>query len=284
MNIKTPVATAIIVASFGAVSACASSAVTSGAAGPGTETASVQTSATTSAPATSAPDTSTSVTSSTSGGSISSGTQHTVKVDIPDSALLVDADLAAVPTGTLKAYDDSKVVAAAHGYDFDHCDPVSVPQFDDPNYPRNPAWVNTRSKRWMQGNAQVSEAVITYKSASDARADFTKHQSWVANCAAHFQWTDAPQKFAVSKAALTSVSDAYAIHVGFYGEGQPASSAGSQGYDYMAVILRGNSLTVLDVSQTAIEGPKSQDPGPTGMQHDVQAAAAKLAAVYGSSS
>jgi hypothetical protein len=68
-----------------------------------------------------------------------------------------------------------------------------------------------------------------------------------------------------------------------YGVNQPASSAGSQGYDYMAVILRGNSLTVLDVSQTAVEGPKPQDPGPAEMQHDVQAAATRLAAVYASS-
>ena len=224
------------------------------------------------------------VTSSSPATSNSSISQGSVKRDIPDSALLADADLAAAPTGPLKASGGSPTVTAADMFDFDHCDPVPHPQAEDPNYPRNPAWVNTRTKMWAgSGYAQVIESVVTYRSAGDAQTDFAKHQGWTADCASHFQWTDAPQKFAVSTVPLQGVRDAYAIHVGMYGTDQSASSAGSQGYDYMAVILRGNSLTVLDVSQTAIEGPKPKDPGPAEMQHDVQAAAAKLAAVYASS-
>jgi hypothetical protein len=79
------------------------------------------------------------------------------------------------------------------------------------------------------------------------------------------------------------MSGAYAIHVGMYGQAQAASAAGSQGYDYMAVILSGNTLTFLNVSQTALDGPKPADPGAGKIQHDVQAAAAKLAAVYAAS-
>ena len=240
----------------------------------------------TGAPATTSPSANAPESPTTSGstGSTSSAVQGSVRSDIPDSALLADADLAAAPTGALKADSGSRTVAASDTLDPDNCDPVWRPQFQDPKYPRNPAWVNSRSKSWSgAGYTQVSESVVTYKSANDARADFVKHQGWVAGCASHFQWTDAPQKFAVATTPLQGVSDAYAIHVRMYGTDQPASSAGSQGYDYMTVILRGNSLTVLDVSQTAIDGPKPQDPGPAEMQHDVQIAAAKLAAVYASS-
>lgn len=269
MSIKTLVASATVVASFGAISACGSSASKPGAAGPAATTASTPAS------------TPTSAATSASAGSASSAPQGPVKVDIPDEALLSDADLATAPTGALKASSGSSTVAAAGMFDVDHCDPVPRPQAEDPNYPRNPAWVKTRSKMWVgPGYTQVVEAVITYKSASDAQADFTKHRSWTTDCASRFQWTDAPQKFAVSPAPLPGVKDAYAIHVQMYGVDKPTSTAGNQGYDYMAVILRGNTLTVLDVSQTAVEGPKPQDPGPAEMQHDVQAAAAKLAAVY----
>ena len=283
MNIKTSVAAAILVASCGAVSACDSSDAKTGAPGPGASTASTPTSAATSTPTTS-PSATSAPTGSASTGSASTASQGSVKTDIPDAALLADADLAAAPTGALKASGGSPTVSAADMFDVDHCDPVRHPQAEDPNYPRNPAWVNTRTKMWVgSGYAQVIESVITYKSAGDAQADFTKHQGWTADCASRFQWTDAPQKFAIAAAPLQGVSDAYAIHVGMYGVDQPASSAGSQGYDYMAVILRGNSLTVLDVSQTAVEGPKPQDPGPAEMQHDVQAAVTRLAAVYASS-
>ncbi|NUP51618.1 MAG: hypothetical protein HOW97_30515 [Catenulispora sp.] len=284
MIIKRSVATAIVVASVGAVSACGSSAAESGAPGPAAAATSTPMSAATSASATSTPATPTSATS-TPAGPASSASQGSVRTDIPDSALLADADLVSAPNEVLKATGGSPTVAAADMFDVDHCDPVPHPQAEDPNYPRNPAWVNTRSKMWAgPGYKQVAESIITYTSAAEAQKDFTKHQGWIADCAPRFQWTDAPQKFAVSKIPMRSVSDdAYAIHVGMYGTNQPASSAGSQGYDYMAVILRGNSLTILDVSQTAVEGPKPHDPGPLEMQHDAEAAAAKLAAVYASS-
>lgn len=280
MNIKRSLVAAIVVASFGTVSACGSSAAKSGSDGAAAAATSTPMSAATSTAATSTAATSASVTSAPA-GSTSSASQGSVKTDIPDGALLADADLAALPTGALKASGGSPTVAAADMFDVDHCDPVRHPQAEDPNYPRNPAWVNTRAKMWAgSGYTQVAESVITYKSADEAQKDFTKHHGWAADCASRFQWTDAPQKFAVSTVPLEGVSNAYAIHVGMYGTDQPASSAGSQGYDYMAVILRGNSLTVLDVSQTAVEGPKPHDPGPSAMLHDVQAAAAKLAAVY----
>jgi hypothetical protein len=270
VNIKSSIAAVLLVASAGAVSACQSSSK-SGSPAP-------------SAPASAPAPTSTGAapSSPTAPGAPSSTSKGSVGGDIPDSALLAVADLAPAPSGKWSGEGGSPTVPGAQAVDPDNCDPVARPQAEDPNYPRNPAWLNTRTAMWTApGNAQVIESVVTYSSASAAAADFAKHQGWIAGCSAHFQWSDAPQKFTVSPLSLSGVSGAYAAHVGMYGESQSASAAGSQGYDYMAVILRGNSLTFLDVAQTAIDGPKPKDPGAGALQHDVQALVAKLTAVYG---
>lgn len=282
MNIKTSV-TAVLLVAAGAVSACSSStdksaAVPTSMAPTSTVSTASGTAATTSAPAATAPATTARATSAPARSS-STAPKGSAHGDIPDAALLATSDLAAAPSGKWSATPAEPTVPASNSVDPDNCDPILRPQAADSGYPRNPAWVNTRTATWT-GSGQVSEVVVTYKSAADASADYAKHQGWVADCAAHFQWTDAPQKFAVSPVSLPGVSGAYAIHAGMYGENESASAAGSQGYDYMAVILRGNTLTVLNVSQTAIDGPKPSDPGPAGFQHDVQAAAAALAIVY----
>lgn len=275
MNIKNSIATVLLVASAGAVSACQSSGK-SGSPAPSAP-------ASASAPTSSAPTTAAAPSSPGAPSASSSTAQSAVRGDIPDAALLAVADLAAAPSGKWSVSGGSPTVPGAQAFDPDNCDSVARPQAQDPNYPRNPAWLNTRAVMFTApGNAMVLESVLTYGSASAAAADFAKHQSWIAGCSEHFQWSDAPQKFAVSPLQLSGVSGAYAAHVGMYGDSAPASAAGSQGYDYMAVVLRGNSITFLDVAQTAIQGPKPKDPGAGGLQHDVEALAAKLAAVYGS--
>ena len=190
--------------------------------------------------------------------------------------MLSVADLAPAPSGSWKQ-TSNPVVPAAHSVDPDNCDPIARPQFDDPSYPRNPAWVNTRQMSWSTSSApQIDETVITYASAVAASADFTKHRGWIAGCASRFQWTDAPATNSISTIPLNGVANAYGIRVAMRTPGQPASAAGSQGVDYMAVILRGNSMTVMNISGASSQ----QDPGASAVQHDVQVAAGKLTAVY----
>ena len=175
-------------------------------------------------------------------------------------------------------------VSAAHIVDPDSCDPVPHPQFDDPTYPRNPAWVNERTVSWSDTDTsnmvEVNETVLTYSSAASASADFAKHRGWVADCAAHYQWTDKPAKYSVSAAQLTNVADSYAIRATIDLPDQTAATAGSQGIAYTAVILRGNSLSFVSMSESGSVSSKPQDPGLTNFQHDAQTAAAKLGAVY----
>lgn len=279
MNIKTSIAIAVLAVSTAGVSACASSTShTGGAAAPTSVTgpASATTSATTSAtaPSSSAPTT---TASSSAANPAAPPRQASGQPDIPDAALLSQADLAPSPTGSWKQYGGPPVVAAQI-VDPDNCDPVVRPQFADPTYPHNPAWVKMRTTAWSAADmSQVNESVITYASAVAASADFAKHRGWIAGCAAHFQWTDAPMKFSISNVQLTGVANSYGIRVAMDPPGQSGSATGSLGIDYMTVVLRGNSLTVLSVS-----GPSSkpQDPGAGAVLHDVQIAAGKLAAVY----
>jgi hypothetical protein len=191
--------------------------------------------------------------------------------------MLSQVDLAPSPGGSWKQ-SNGPVVIGPQIVDPDSCDPVLRPQFPDPTYPHNPAWVKMRSTAWSAPDtSQVNESVITYASAVAASADFTKHRGWIAGCAARFQWSDAPMKFSISNAQLTGVANSYGIRVAIDPQGQSGSATGSLGIDYMAVVLRGNSLTVVSVS-----GPSSppQDPGISAVLHDVQIAAGKLAAVY----
>jgi hypothetical protein len=195
--------------------------------------------------------------------------------------MLLPADLTPSPTGSWQQFGGS-AVPGIQTIDPDNCDPTPRPQFLDAKYPHNPAWVNSRTLGWSSANsmAQIDETVITYTSAAAAGADFTKHQGWAADCSSRFQWTDAPMKFTISAAQLTGVSGSYAIRVAMDPADQTGSTAGSLGVDYMAVILRGNTLTVLSVSNTGGAEQKPKDPGLSTLQHNVQTAATKLSAVY----
>jgi hypothetical protein len=276
MNVKASVATAILVASVAGVSACGSSTVKAGAA----TTPSAVVGSTSSAPSPlTGPATSVSAVT-TSASSPVTPPQTPLRTDIPDDALLSIADLAPSRAGTW-SLAGGQTVAAAEIIDPDRCDPVPRPQNVDPNYPRNPAWVNKRFAAWtVQNTAEVNETVVTYSSATAASEDFAKHRGWVADCAVHFQWTDAPAKYSISNAPLNDVTGGYAIRVVMDRPDLSASAAGSQGFDYMAVILRGNSLTVLDVSDSGSATSKPQDPGLSALQHDVQAAVMKLGMVF----
>jgi hypothetical protein len=277
MNIKTSIAIAVLAVSTAGVSACASSASKAGeAAAPTNVTgpASATTTSPATAPASSAPTTNA---SSNTANQAAPPRQASGQPDIPDAAMLSLADLAPSPTGSWKQYGGPPVVASQI-VDPDNCDPVARPQFPDPTYPHNPAWVKMRTTAWSAADmSQVNESVITYASAVAASADFTKHRGWIAGCAAHFQWTDAPMKFSISNIQLAGVANSYGIRVAMDPPGQSGSVTGTLGIDYMTVVLRGNSLTVLSVSGAS---SKPQDPGTSAVLHDVQIAAGKLAAVY----
>lgn len=276
MNIKASIAVAVLAVSTAGVSACASSTSQSGgAAAPAGVTGSA--SATTTSPATAPSSSPTTTSSSDAANPAAPPRQASGQPGIPDAAMLSLADLAPSPTGSWKQSGGPAVVASQI-VDPDNCDPVARPQFQDPTYPRNPAWVKMRTMAWSAADmSQVNESVITYASAVAASADFTKHRGWIAGCAAHFQWTDAPMKFTISNVQLTGVANSYGIRVAMDPPGQSGSATGSLGIDYMTVILRGNSLTVLSVSEAS---SKPQDPGTTAVLHDVQVASGKLAAVY----
>ena len=275
MNIKTSIAIAVLAVSTAGVSACASSTSQSGGAAAPTSVAG-------SAPATTSPATALSSSPTTTASSDAANPaapprQASGQPDIPEAAMLSQADLTPSPTGSWKLYGGPAVIASQI-VDPDNCDPVARPQFQDPTYPRNPAWVKMRTMAWSAADmSQVNESVITYASAVAASADFTKHRGWIAGCAAHFQWTDAPMKFTISNVQLTGVANSYGIRVAMDPPGQSGSATGSLGIDYMTVVLRGNSLTVLSVSGAP---SKPQDPGTSAVLHDVQVAAGKLAAVY----
>ncbi|MBS2536405.1 hypothetical protein KGQ20_26950 [Catenulispora sp. NF23] len=291
MNVKVPVALAILAVSAVGVSACASSPSKSAASTPaGADTGS--TSATSDLAATTSATSATSSSSSSAASSTSSpaGTPATsssatshgpVRTDIPAGAMLAQSDLARPTRGIWTSSGLDQNTPGQQVLDPDNCDPILRPQAPDPRYPHNPAWANMRSSMWTgANNAQVSESVITYTSAAAAGQDLATHKSWIANCAARFQWTDQPSRAVITTAALDGVSDAYGIRVVMYPPDQPASVAKVEAYDYMAVILRGNSLTVLNVSDGASDSTKAQDPGSTAFGHDVQAAASKLAATF----
>lgn len=274
VNIKTSIAITVLAVSTACVSACTSS--TSSAAGaPAATGVTGPASATATAPSSSAPARSAS--SSDAANPAAPPRQASGQPDIPDAAMLSSADLAPSPTGSWKQYGGPPVVASQI-VDPDNCDPVARPQFVDPAYPRNPAWVKMRTTAWSAADmSQVNESVITYASAVAASADFTKHRGWIAGCAAHFQWTDAPMKFSISNIQLTGVANSYGIRVAMDPPGQSGAATGSLGIDYMTVVLRGNSLTVVSVSGAS---SKPQDPGTSAVLHTVQIAAGKLAAVY----
>lgn len=280
MSIKVSVVLAVLAVSTVGVSACSSSASQSAAASP-TSTAGAASVTSPAAPST--PDSA--ATASTSGAQspanpTESQTRPPVRTDIPGNVMLLQADLAPSHAGPWQQHGGPAVVASQI-VDPDNCDPVTRPQSLDAGYPRNPAWVAMRSMGWGSSQtSQVAESVITYRSDADANADFVKHRSWLATCEAHFQWTDAPAKYSISNASLKGVPDSYLIRVAMDPPNQPAPTTGSQGVDYMAVILRGNSLSVVSVSETGPVDSKPQDPGLAGVQHDVQAAAAKLTSVY----
>ncbi|ACU77499.1 hypothetical protein Caci_8684 [Catenulispora acidiphila DSM 44928] len=282
MSIKASVAAAVLAVSTIGVSACASApskdsaaAAPTSVAGPASSTSS---SAAPSTPTT-APTTPTSA--ATSSTSPKTSPNAPVRTDIPTSAMLAQSDLLPAPSGSWQQHDGS-TVPGVQVMDPDGCDPTPRPQFLDPKYPHNPAWVNGRTLGWSSSNsmAQVNETVITYTSVAAAGADFTKHKGWTADCASRFQWTDAPTKFTISTASLPGVSNGYAIRVAMDSTDHTGSTTGSMGVDYMAVIQRGNSVTVLNVSNTGAAEQNPKDPGLTNLQHTVQAAVAKLGAVY----
>ncbi|MEY9935034.1 hypothetical protein ABH926_009705 [Catenulispora sp. GP43] len=275
MNIKASVAAVVLAAATVGLSACASSASKAGAAGSGEAAGPASTTA--ASPATTS--SSDPATPASPSNPAAPTRQTSAQPDIPDIAMLSLVDLAPSSTGAWKQYSNP-AVAASQSVDPDNCDPVVRPQFVDPAYPRNPAWVKTRNMSWSApSNSQVGETVITYATAAAASADFAKHRGWIAGCASRFQWTDAPATYSISNMAPNGVANSYGIRVAISAPGAPASAAGAQGIDYMAVILRGNSLTVVNVS-----GPStSQDPGVSSVQHDVKVAAGKLATLYAGS-
>lgn len=279
MNIKASVALAVLAVSTVGISACASSASKTGA-GAGAPTAAVgstdatgATTATSSAPQTSSPSSATSTTPATA--------TAPVRTDVPDAAMLNLPDLAPPRSGSWNSNSVGQVVSAAEIVDPDDCDPTARPQYLDPNYPRNRAWVNMRNVTWSSpSNAQLSESVLTYTSSAAAADDFAKHRGWVAGCAVHFQWTDQPAKYSISNVHLSGVADEFAIRVAMYPPDKPASTAGSQGYVYMTVLLRANTITVLSVSESGSGGGQPQEPALSAVQHDVQVAAGKLTKAF----
>ena len=185
MNIKTSIAIAVLTVSTAGVSACASSTSAAGGAaastsvtGPASATSTAATAPSSSAPTTTA--------SSNATNSAAPPRQASGQPDIPDSAMLSQADLAPSPSGSLKQ-NGGPAVVASQIVDPDNCDPIVRPQYPDPTYPHNPAWVKMRTTEWSAADmSQVNESVITYASAVAAIADLTKHHGWIAGCAAHF--------------------------------------------------------------------------------------------------
>lgn len=279
MNVKASFAAAVLAATTVGLSACASSASKAGAAA-GPAAVAGSSSSTTAAPATPTSDPA-AASSPGAANPAPPDVRRPARTDIPISATLLLADLAPSSAGAWRSMG-GPAVSGAPMVDPDNCDPVPRPQFVDPSYPRNPSWVSLRNVSWAgtDPRAEVGETVVTYSSTAAASADFAKHRGWVANCALHFQWTDAPSKYTISAAQLKGVPDSYAIRVAMDPPEQPNAVAGSMGIDYMAVILRGNSLTVLNLSDTGAVTDKPQDPGLSSFQHDVQMAANKLTAVY----
>jgi hypothetical protein len=281
MNVKASVALAVLAVSTVGISACASSASKGGtAAAPNAVGGS--TSATAPAtPATSAPQTAPTASASTDASATPSTLTAPIRTDVPDAAMLTLPDLAPPRSGSWNSNSVGQVVSAAQIVDPDDCDPVARPQAVDPNYPRNRAWATMRNVAWTSAsNAQISESVLTYTSTAVAADDFAKHRGWIAGCPVHFQWTDQPAKYSVSNVHLSGVADEYAVRVAMYPPDQPASTAGSQGYVYMAVMLRGNSLTVLSVSESGSGDSKPQEPALSAVQHDLQVAAGKLGKAF----
>lgn len=287
MNVKVPVALAVLAVTAVGVSACASSPSKSAASTPApvltasasATSPSASTSATSSSSSSSAPSTASSAgTPATS----SSATSHgPVRTDTPASVMLTQSDLSRPTSGVWTANGPDEATPGQQIIDPDNCDPVQRPQAPDPRYPHNPAWANMRSSMWTgANNAQVSENVITYTSAAAAGQDLATHKSWIANCAARFQWTDQPSRAVITPADLGGVNNAYGIRVVMYPPDRPVAVSNVEAYDYMAVILRGNTLTVLNVSDGASDTTKPLDPTPSAFAHDVEAAAPKLAAVF----
>lgn len=278
MNVKASVAMAALAVSTVGISACASSASKDGAASAPTTVVG----STSGTPATTGTSAATSAPQTTPSTSSSSNTATApVHTSVPDAAMLNLPDLAPPRAGSWNSNSVGQTVSQAQIVDPDDCDPVARPQYVDPNYPVNRAWATMRNVMWSSSsNAQLSESVLTYTSTAAAAADFAKHQSWVAGCPVHFQWTDQPAKYSVSTVHLSGVADEYAVRVAMYPPDQPASSAGSQGYVYMAVMLRGNSITVVTVSESGSGGGKPQEPALSAVQHDVQVAAAKVGKAF----
>ena len=277
MNIKATVAAVILAVSAVGLSACASSPSKAGAAAG----AAPATASSPADPATTAGSSAPSASSSapTSSNQTAPPKQTSGQPDIPDIAMLSTADLVPSSGGSWQQVTNP-AVPASQIVDPDNCDPVVRPQYPDPTYPHNPAWVKMRSMSWSASDtSQVTESVITYASAASASSDFAKHRGWLAGCASRFQWTDAPAAYSITNMAPNGVANSYGIRVVISAPGQPASAGGVQGIDYMAVILRGNSLTVVNVSGPSV----AKDPGASAVQHDVKVAAGKLATLYAGS-
>ena len=294
MNMKASVAVAVLALSSVGISACASSAskVGAAAAAPTSVAGSVSSApvsvASTSGPAMSAttatPSSPANPTDPTDPANPANPTaprlRAPIRTDIPGAAMLLMADLAPSWSGNWRQFGGPPI-PGSQMVDPDGCDPVPRPQYADPGYQRNPAWVAMQSMSWAGSDySEVGEEVVTYTTATAAAADFEKHHGWVANCAATFQWTDKPAKYSISNVQPNGVAGAYAIRVAMDPPDQPASTAGSQGVVYTAVILRGNSLAFVTVSEADPKGSTPQDVVLTAFQHDLQVAAAKLSTVY----
>lgn len=290
MNIKASVAVAVLAASTFGVSACASQASKASAAGAARAVATAPTTATSSATeTTSLPETAPSTSSQSSQANGSNPATPTapqlrppVRTDIPGGAMLLQGDLAPSWSGNWRQLGGPPT-PGSQAVDPDNCDPVTRPQFMDPNYPRNPAWVVMQSLAWAGSDySEVGEQVVTYTTATAASADFAKHHGWVADCGTHFQWTDKPAKYTISNVPLNGVGvvGSYAFRVAMDPPDQPALTGGSQGVVFTAVILRGNSLAFVTVSEADPAAAAAQGVVLGAFQHDVQVAATKLGTVY----
>lgn len=150
--------------------------------------------------------------------------------------------------------------------DPDPCDPVKPTGSNGESpYPSDLHPSESLARTWMgPQSALTTEAVITYSSPSGAEADFGRHRSWLANCANAFSWTDMPHAQTVTPIPLADADHAYALRVAMYAPDQTASTAGSQGYVYLAVVQRGNAVAFLiTTAESGALVTAPADPGPS---------------------
>jgi hypothetical protein len=217
--------------------------------------------------------TSTSVPATTPASAASSAPRH----DVPPTVFLKVGDLGSTAEGAWTTKGPDPVAADMSNFlDPDRCDPVPEAQQGPTTYNWQPGWSGARSQSWKapHSTSTVTEIVMLYPDAATAGVDFQKHRSWTTSprgCA-QFRGTDEPVTAVVQQVALPGVANAVAVCVGTYGDGDPVLKPGEK-CGYQAVILRGNTVTVLSwafASPTKATFIKS-----------VSTAAAKLAAAYG---